>query len=494
MLHRRRRPIGPGDKVLLLVGALLVVCLGGGTTAIGYTYLMRHLFNSVAGESVSDLTAADELQTALLNQKGYATYYFLDRDPVWLEQLATHRDAFERCFRSAQAHAKDEAESILLDEIGAGYRQYVKGKEEVIAHYRANHPDIGAELHWPVRKQFFALYGHCEEYRELVKGRIERIHTDAMAKARVFSGLTVAGMVTALLLGVFLVMVLFRYILVPIRQMAREAATHTGEHVHGGGVEALSTGLYRLIGDVDEARTELGRSQERLLQSERMAVLGNLAADVAHTIRNPLTSIKMRLFSLKRSLELTPVQDEDFQVISEEMHRLDNIVSNFLEFSRPPKLKKQTVDLSELIRMTLRLLQHRLELQDIQVERKSEGNIPPIDADPEQLKEALVNIIVNACDAMKEGGTLRVIEEQAVAEGIGQAVLVRFCDTGSGIPEGLSEQVLEPFFSTKEDGTGLGLAIAHRIVSEHGGQIVLRNSGERGATVAITLPVKENGE
>ncbi len=493
MLHRNPPRIGPGEKVLILLAALLLVCLGGGVTALAYTYRIQHLFNSVAEESVSDLTAADDLQTALLNQKGYATYYCLDGDPVWLEQLAVHREAFEKCFRSARLRAKDNTEGQLLDKIEVGYRHYVERKEEVIGHYRANQREKGAELHWQVRQRFFELYSRCETYRELVKARIDGIHQDVMAKARWFSGLTMAGMATAVVLGLILVLVLSRHILTPIRQLAYDAATHTGDPVKGGGVEALSTGLYRLIGDVDEARTELGRSQERLLQSERMAVLGNLAADVAHTIRNPMTSIKMRLFSLKRALDLTPVQHEDFQVISEEMHRLDNIVSNFLEFSRPPKLRKQTVDLSELIGMTLRLLEHRLELQDILVERKREGHMPPIDADPEQLKEALVNIIVNACEAMQEGGTLRVIEEQAVAEDIGRAILVRFCDTGPGIAESLAEKVLEPFFSTKEDGTGLGLAIAHRIVSEHGGQITLRNTGDGGATVAITLPVKENG-
>ncbi|MEW6200474.1 MAG: ATP-binding protein, partial [bacterium] len=118
--------------------------------------------------------------------------------------------------------------------------------------------------------------------------------------------------------------------------------------------------------------------------------------------------------------------------------------------------------------------------------------LPKIDADPELLKEALVNLVINACEAMRYGGRLTVTEEDSVADHIGRAVLVQIKDNGPGIPESIRDKIMEPFFSTKEDGTGLGLSIAKRIIEEHGGQLALRSGANEGANFIITLPVRED--
>jgi signal transduction histidine kinase len=235
---------------------------------------------------------------------------------------------------------------------------------------------------------------------------------------------------------------------------------------------------------------ELERSRERLLQTERMALVGKLAAEVAHSIRNPMTSIKMRLFSLERTLGPSKAR-EDFEVISEEMRHLDNIVRNFLEFSRPPKLQIQKVNVSEVVDNTLQLLEKRLERYGVKVERERHNSLPKIEADPELLKEVMVNLIVNACDAMQEGGRILITEEEGLAERMGRAVLIQFADTGAGIPDQLREKIFQPFFTTKEEGTGLGLSIAARIMEEHGGRLEVRSEEKLGSTFIITLPVKE---
>ncbi len=188
---------------------------------------------------------------------------------------------------------------------------------------------------------------------------------------------------------------------------------------------------------------------------------------------------------------MSPAQKEDFDVISEEMRQLDNIVRNFLEFSRPPKLKLQKTNVSDVVDMALQLLEKRLERHGVKVERERHQLLPNIDADPELLKEVLVNLIVNACDAMGEGGWLVVAEEEVVAEHIGRAVLVRVTDSGPGIPESIRDKILEPFFSTKEEGTGLGLSIAARTLEEHGGYLEVRSDEGRGTTFTMTLPVRE---
>ncbi len=255
---------------------------------------------------------------------------------------------------------------------------------------------------------------------------------------------------------------------------------------------ALSQRVHSLMENVDQTQSELQQSRAHLLQAEKLAMVGKLAAGVAHTIRNPLTSVNMRLFSLERSLELSQTQQEDFEVISEEVRHIDTIVQNFLEFARPPKLKIQSISPSEVVDMALQLLRHRLESYGVQVELDREHRLPMIEADPEQLKEVLINLLVNGCEAMGEGGLIVIREEEGVVEPLGRVVVIRVKDNGPGIPKSVRDQVFQPFFSTKEEGTGLGLSIAYRIVEEHGGWLSLKSKEGEGTTFTITLPCRED--
>jgi signal transduction histidine kinase len=219
-------------------------------------------------------------------------------------------------------------------------------------------------------------------------------------------------------------------------------------------------------------------------------MVGKLAAGVAHSIRNPLTSVKIRLFSLGRAQALSSPQKEDFEVISEEIGHIDTIVRNFLEFARPPKLKIQEVSPSDVVDMALRLLKHRLESFGVAVEVAREEKLPRIRLDPDQLKEVLVNLLINACEVIREGGKIK-IEETVQSKNGDREVRIRVIDNGPGIPEAIQEKVFQPFFSTKEEGTGLGLSIASRIVEDHGGRLELYSREGEGAAFIISLPLKE---
>jgi signal transduction histidine kinase len=242
---------------------------------------------------------------------------------------------------------------------------------------------------------------------------------------------------------------------------------------------------------VDQTQSELQKSRESLLQAEKMALVGKLAAGMAHSIRNPFTSVKMRLFSLNRSLEFTDTQKEDFDVISQEIRHIDTIVQNFLEFSRPPKLKIQSISPSIVVDQAIVLLKHRLKSYDVEVTIERERNLPEIDADPEQLKEVLVNLVVNACEAMEKGGSIVIREQEAMTPSKDRLSVIRVSDNGPGIPESMRDKVLQPFFTTKEEGTGLGLSIAVRILAEHHGRMDIESNQGGGTTFVITLPHKE---
>ena len=246
-----------------------------------------------------------------------------------------------------------------------------------------------------------------------------------------------------------------------------------------------------LIQNVDQTQSELVKSQESLLQAEKMALVGKLAAGMAHSIRNPFTSVKMRLFSLNRSMKFTDTQKEDFDVISEEIRRIDTIVQNFLEFSRPPKLKIQSISPSVIVDQTIQLLEHRLKSYDVSATIEREQNLPKIDADPEQLKEVFVNLIVNACEAMDRGGSIVIREQDTMNRSEGRMAVVRVIDSGPGIAESIRGKVLQPFFTTKEEGTGLGLSIVDRIIEEHHGSMDIETNENGGTTFIISLPIRE---
>jgi signal transduction histidine kinase len=200
----------------------------------------------------------------------------------------------------------------------------------------------------------------------------------------------------------------------------------------------------------------------------------------------------MRLYSLERTLQLTPSQREDFEVVSEEIRHIETILRNFLEFSRPPKPVLQSVSLSDVVDMALQLLRHRLESYNVSIVVKRDGRLPNIQADPDQLKEVLVNLILNACEAMGEGGKIEIEETEGVMEPEGRVVIIKVKDTGPGIPPEIADKIFEPFFTTKEDGSGLGLSIAKRIVEDHGGWIHCKSQEGQGATFIIALPCKES--
>jgi signal transduction histidine kinase len=199
----------------------------------------------------------------------------------------------------------------------------------------------------------------------------------------------------------------------------------------------------------------------------------------------------MRLFSMGRTMDLSETQKEDFDVISEEIRHIDNIVQNFLEFSRPPKLKMQNVSPSDVVDMAIQLLRHRLESYGARVRLDRQRRLPEIVADPEQLKEVMVNLLVNACEAMGAGGRIIISEQEGVIEPLGRVVVIQVKDSGPGVPDAIQDKLFEPFFSTREEGTGLGLSIAVRIVEEHGGWLNLRSQEGKGATFTITLPYRE---
>lgn len=294
-----------------------------------------------------------------------------------------------------------------------------------------------------------------------------------------------------------LVWLIYGRMLRPLRHLGRELGRDPGNPAldadeRADEVRWLLRRVRRLHEKMQRAEAQLEESHENLRQTEKLALAGKLAAGVAHSIRNPLTGLKLRIFSLTKGLELGERQKEDLTAINDAIRHMESITSNFLEFSRRPHLSKESVSISEVVNSTLSLLQPRLEAFQVRVDLHRPDLLPRVDADAEQLREALANLIVNACEAMGVGGVLSITEERGQLEPLGLVVVLRISDSGPGISPDMREAIFQPFISTKAEGTGLGLPIAKRIFEEHGGWLHLHSAPGRGATFVCVLPARKD--
>ena len=239
--------------------------------------------------------------------------------------------------------------------------------------------------------------------------------------------------------------------------------------------------------------TRVRQLEDRLRRSDRLAALGEMAAGLAHEIKNPLTALLTFSRHLTRRFDDPDFRDKFQAVVPRELERINLIVERLLELSRPPRVAFKPLRLPAVLERTLELYAERVEAQDIQVTREWGRDLPSIWADHEALYRAFVNLVANALDAMPRGGRLTVraawTDGEMVGRGGGRRVAVEIEDTGSGIQADDLDRVFNPFFSTKDGGTGLGLALTHKIVEEHGGSIDVRSTRGAGATFRIVLPL-----
>jgi len=483
------KPVSLRTRVYAILFTLVVITFTGSMITVWYTFRMEEILISITEKHLQTFQTAESLETALVNQKGFVSYFFLDGDPEWLRQLGEYRQIFKEKLNAARHLADTGIQLEVIDRIDHEYSAYVSAKDRVIAYYKDGDKENGFKLHKEVRYLFFTILDLCEQYKEMQIDRIHKATEDGHAQAGKMRYMSVLVSIFVVIMAITLIFFFIQHILEPLRKLAGEASRMGPTAAPQNEIKSLSHSVRDLIEDVDQTHTELQKSRETLLQAEKMALVGKLAAGMAHSIRNPFTSVKMRMFSLGRTLKLTETQKDDLDVISQEIRHIDTIVQNFLEFSRPPKLKMQQVSPSVIVDLVIQLLEHRLISYEVRIEVIRKRPLPSIPADPEQLKEVLVNLVVNACEAMKKGGQIVISEEETIERPTGRMVVIRVSDNGPGIPGPLVDKVLQPFFTTKEEGTGLGLSIASRIIEEHGGRLNLTSTEGMGTTFTITLPV-----
>ena len=246
------------------------------------------------------------------------------------------------------------------------------------------------------------------------------------------------------------------------------------------------------IGDLASAfnqmTQDLRNSRNELIQAERLATAGKMAASFAHEIRNPLSSMRMVAQMLLRKQE--PSEEKHQQSVThilEEIERIDVIVKGLMDFARPASLELAPHNLNSALQAVLNLMEANLSHHQIALTKKFDVHLPTIRFDLDKFKQAFMNIVLNAMDAMPEGGTLTILTLHD-----SDAIRIDVVDTGVGIAPEDMNRLFEPFFTTKSQGTGLGLANAKRVFEEHGGDIQINSVVGSGTTVSLRIPLTNN--
>jgi len=249
--------------------------------------------------------------------------------------------------------------------------------------------------------------------------------------------------------------------------------------------QELKTFSRQMEEKIQKTTADLSKTEAQLIRSEKLAALGQLAAGIAHEIRNPLTSINILIHSLTENVPSGIPQKEDLKVIEEEIHRINEIVDQFLRFAKPapPLLKK--ADVISIFEETLQLLRPQIEKQGIVIQKEFQP-LPPILMDREQMKQVILNLLLNAVQAMPKGGHLSV--KGHIPKG-DRWIKLSIQDSGVGISGEDINKLFDPFFSAKEGGMGLGLSIAHRIIDQHHGKIEVESSPGEGTLFTVWLPI-----
>jgi two-component system sensor histidine kinase HydH len=456
---------------LLLVGLCVFTAVFLHRQQAGATEALRE--NLLSRRAAADLEESLTDLVGLLRER-------VDRVRFIHEQIDKH-------LASIRHFADKPKERQLANELSASYDRYSELWREAHAPGADREAGLGeAALH---------LEGEtlpaCQRLVEFNTGQIEHSEEEHRQSLRRLAwGMGAVG-VTGAAAGLFLGYGVARTLSQTIRRLQvglRDAAGKLGPDV----TEIVLTGegeLGRLEGQVQElmARIEqvVGKLQQRereVLRAEQLAAVGQLAAGVAHEIRNPLTSIKMLVQAGREDSAGLPA--EDLEVIEREVQRMERSLKVFLDFARLPKPERTAQDLAALAGQTLDLVRGRAAKQHVELRLSCPPGPVRVEADGEQVRQVLVNLALNALDVMPAGGRLEVVVKPSAA-----GVEVSVLDTGPGVAAAMMPRLFEPFVSTKETGLGLGLVISRRIAEEHGGRLRAVNRPEGGACFTLNLPV-----
>jgi signal transduction histidine kinase len=520
----------------LVIGLVL---LGACLASAWYINRLQNNLASILSQNVSSLRAAQELEIKLRQLRFHSFLYVIDPTHAPKRPMREDHAGFEAALRRARELAHQSASSPddrrYVQAIEAGYRKYrreinlmrrelarkdprtqvldlikraqsragrgnqPKGAQKLLARLRAEvarlapHRDFQKVVDdHPIRHVIEPCQKLLNANRTVMRATFAE--SQRVSKQASFTMLLIGlvGPVAGLIIGFGVARGLSRSIYqlsVRVQDISQrlDQSVASVSIAADGDLQNLDKQLEHVVRSVEEVAERLQRHQRDMLRAEQLSAVGQLAAGVAHEVRNPLTSVNLLVEAALRSHNRKPLGLEDLQVIHGEIARLEQTVQGFLDFARPPTLQRRLEPLGEVVGQALELVRVRARRQQVETVVCGPAADVRVNVDRSQLCNVLVNLFLNALDAMPHGGHIEVELETLPDAG----VRITVTDTGPGIPPETAGRLFTPFASSKPTGTGLGLSISRRIIEEHGGRLTGGNRPVGGACFTVTLPRKD---
>ncbi len=457
---------------------LLAVC----AAASVYLYRQQTGTAEELDENIGSRQAASNLEETLQDLAAYHRKGDEHVGPLQ-EKIVQRLQEIER-------FADKPEEKKLADQLRQSYGHYLS-----VWQGGAGSPDRAEAARAEIEKNMLPL---CQELRIF---NAEQVNTSRQIHQRTLrwmawglAGVSAAGALAGLILGYGVARGLQRSIH-QLRVRVQDAADKLGRdlpavEMTGESLEELDDHMKSVVHQVEQVVQTLQQREREVLRAEQLAAVGRLAAGVAHEVRNPLTSIKMLIQTagedVASGVASAPrgLPAEDLHVIEQEVRRIERSLQTFLDFARPPKLRRAPTDLGTLPEHVISLVRGRAAKQGVEVRLDRPPDPIVAEADTDQLRQVLLNLVLNALDVMPRGGTLDIHLLQPKNGWIELTVT----DSGPGVHTDILPRLFVPFVSDKETGMGLGLSVSRRIVEDHGGTIRVQNRPEGGACFVVRLP------
>lgn len=467
---------------------------------IFFTNRIQYANQNLLRERLSHLEAARELAQTLATLNTNTNHYLLDHHPRWLQLNDQQQLHWRTWLAIAHKRAATPKEQALVDSINLSFQRYLALQHLMLNLERRGKKREVQELRTgALQTQLEMTQRLCTQYYESNAQILVATGTTLHQQARRIKYWVISGALVSLMLGLGLGILLSRRFVRPIYRLVLNIKGATGAE-NGNRVELgniselddLSLNVNQLINKIRAVNADLAKSQQSLIRSEKLAALGRMAAGLAHEIRNPLTAVKMLLYTLNNELSDKPRCQQDLKVIHQEIDRLEKFIQTFLDFARPQQPQRSLFRFHECIQQVLQLMTPQIKKQKVKLALSLKTNADWVKADRNQMQQVLYNIILNALQAMPNGGLLSISSESLIGDSGLPFLQIRIADTGRGIAPEILNSLFDPFVTTKEDGSGLGLAIVHQLISANGGWVEATNNPDRGACFTINLPQEKS--
>lgn len=485
--------------LLVISGLLLAVGVG----AAFHVQSLQQNASEILTLNVASMRAAEELEIGLRDVRIQLDRFLLTRDRRYLDRVPSLREDTAQWLGEAERLATTPQEIGQMDRVRQGYEHFFRELDSISE--QASIEGFSPERLFEIRDLIdevltTEILKPAHEYLDFneYQATSASMRNQQLANRMVF-GLLVMGLcgpAAGLLAGLGIARRVSRSI-VRLSLPIRDAAGMLNEVVGpvtlapGWSLEELEGVLCRMAGQIGDVIERLQQSQREALRAEQLAAVGQLAAGLAHELRNPLMAMKILVQAAAERGDPSSLGTRGLSVLEEEIIRLERLTCTFLDFARPPQPEKQPFEARAVVEQAVNLLSGRAAQRDVYLDCRLPDDPVMLRADLAQLRQVLLNLLLNALDAVPDGGTIEVeLEAPATRDEPERWVLVRVADTGPGLPADLGVGIFTPFVSTKGTGLGLGLSICKGIVEAHGGAIMAENRAEGGAVFSIRLPYR----